>query len=189
MNSNRLGTFVSSSEVERFTLHQTLRGLMPEEVAATLMSHLPPAGWSDVALKSDIEQLKAATKHDLAQLAAATKHQIDELRVATKNDIAQLAAATKHQIDELRVATKNDIRQLETAVKHEIDELRTATKVQFDQLGASTKHEIDDLCGRVDRLETKIDNLASMKRYVVTTSIAITGLITGFGFAILGAVS
>lgn len=167
MNSNRLGTFVSSSEVERFTLHQTLRGLMPEEVAATLMSHLPPAGWSDVALKSDIEQLRAATKHDLAQLAAATKHQIDELRVATKNDIAQL----------------------ETAVKHQIDELRTATKVQFDQLGASTKHQIDDLCGRVDRLETKIDNLASMKRYVVTTSIAITGLITGFGFAILGAVS
>ena len=92
--------------------------------------------------------------------------------------LAQLAAATKHQIDELRVATKNDLAQL-----------AAATKLQFDQLGASTKHEIDDLCGRVDRLETKIDNLASMKRYVVTTSIAITGLITGFGFAILGAVS
>ena len=57
MNSNRMGTFVSSSEIDRFTLHQTLRGLMPEEVAATLMSHLPPAGRSDVALKSDIDDL------------------------------------------------------------------------------------------------------------------------------------
>lgn len=93
MNSNRLGTFVSSSEVERFTLHQTLRGLMPEEVAATLMSHLPPAGWSDVALKSDI----------------------------------------------------------------------------------------DDLRERVDRLEVKIDKLASMKRYVVTTGIALAALVAGFG--------
>ena len=74
---------------------------MPEEVAATLMSHLPPAGWSDVALKSDI----------------------------------------------------------------------------------------DDLRERVDRLEVKIDNLASMKRYVVTTGLTLAGLITGFGFAILGAVT
>jgi len=93
MNSNRMGTFVSSSEIDRFTLHQTLRGLMPEEVAATLMSHLPPAGWSDVALKSDI----------------------------------------------------------------------------------------DDLRARVDRIEVKIDKLASMKRYVVTTGIALSALVVGFG--------
>lgn len=93
MNSNRMGTFVSSSEIDRFTLHQTLRGLMPEEVAATLMSHLPPAGWSDVAAKSDI----------------------------------------------------------------------------------------DDLRARVDRIEVKIDKLASMKRYVVTTGIALSALVVGFG--------
>jgi len=93
MNSNRMGTFVSSSEIDRFTLHQTLRGLMPEEVAATLMSHLPPAGWSDVAVKSDI----------------------------------------------------------------------------------------DDLRARVDRIEVKIDKLASMKRYVVTTGIALSALVVGFG--------
>jgi hypothetical protein len=93
MNSHRSGTFVSSSEAERFTLHQTLRGLMPEEVAATLMSHLPPAGWSDVAVKSDI------------------------------------------------------------------DELRT----------------------RVDRMEAKIDKLASMKRYVVTTGLALAAIVAGFG--------
>lgn len=112
MNSNRNGAFVPSSEAERLTLHQTLRGLMPEAVADTLMSYLPPAGWSDVARTSDIVALREATKHD-----------------------------------------------------------------------------IDDLRERVDRLEVKIDNLASMKRYVVTTGLTLAGLITGFGFAILGAVT
>ncbi len=148
MNSNRMGTFVSSSEIDRFTLHQTLRGLMPEEVAATLMSHLPPAGWSDVAVKSDIDELRAATKHDLAQLATATRHQFD-----------LLGAATKHDIDELRTATK-----------HDIDDLRA---------------RVDRLETKVDRIEVKIDNLASMKRYVVTTGLALAGLLTAFGFAIL----
>jgi hypothetical protein len=104
MNSNRNGAFVPSSEAERFTLHQTLRGLMPEAVADTLMAHLPPGGWSDIARTSDIVALREATKHD-----------IDDLRV------------------------------------------------------------------RVDRLEVKIDKLASMKRYVVTTGIALATLIMGFG--------
>ena len=167
MNSNRNGAFVPSSEAERFTLHQTLRGLMPEAVADTLMSYLPPAGWSDVARTSDIVALREATKHD-----------IDELRTATKVQFDQLGAATKHDIDELRTATKVQFDQLGAATKHDIDELRTATK-----------HDINDLRERVDRLEVKIDNLASMKRYVVTTGLTLAGLITGFGFAILGAVT
>lgn len=181
MHSNRMGTFVSSSEIDRFTLHQTLRGLMPEEVAATLMSHLPPAGWSDVALQSDIEKLETAVKHDIAQLAAATKHQIDELRTATKNDLAHLAVATKHEFDDLRVATKVQFDQLGAATKHEIGDLRVANKNDLAQLETAVKHDIDDLRIRVDRLEVKVDKLASMKRYVVTTGIALAALITGFG--------
>ena len=145
MNSNRNGDFVPPSEAERFTLHQTLRTLMPETVADTLMAHLPPGGWSDVARTSDIVALREATKHD-----------IDELRTATKVQFEHLGAAPKRDIDELRTATK---------------------------------HDIDDLRERVDRLEVKIDNLASMKRYVVTTGLTLAGLITGFGFAILGTVT
>jgi hypothetical protein len=152
MNSNRNGAFVPSSEAERFTLHQTLRGLMPEAVADTLMAHLPPGGWSDIARTSDIVALREATKHD-----------IDEFRTATKVQFEQLAAATRHDLAPLTAATKRDIDDLRTATKHDIDELRI----------------------RVDRLEAKIDNLASMKRYVVTTGLALAGLLTGFGFAIL----
>ena len=49
---------MSSGEADRLTLHQTLRGLMPENVADILMAHLPPAGWSNVATKDDINLLR-----------------------------------------------------------------------------------------------------------------------------------
>ena len=58
MNSNRKGKFMSSGEADRLTLHQTLRGLMPENVADILMAHLPPVGWSKVATKDDINLLR-----------------------------------------------------------------------------------------------------------------------------------
>ena len=141
MNSKRNGAFVPSSEAERFTLHQTLRSLMPEAVADTLMAHLPPSGWSDVAHKSDIESLRDAVKRD-----------IDELR-----------AATQQQFNELRTATKHDIKLLST--------------------------RIDNIEIRLDAIEDKLDELASMKRYVVTTGIALAAMIASFGIPLLFAVT
>ena len=49
---------MSSGEADRLTLHQTLRGVMPENVADILMAHLPPVGWSNVATKDDINLLR-----------------------------------------------------------------------------------------------------------------------------------
>ena len=114
MNSTRKDIFMPSSEAERFTLHQTLRGLMPEAVADTLMSHLPPTGWSDIARKADID---------------AQNLRFD-------------------RIDQKFV---------------EID-------ARFDRIDA-----------KFDRIDAKFDELASMKRYVVTTGIALAALICGVG--------
>jgi hypothetical protein len=121
MNSIRKDIFMPSSEAERFTLHQTLRSLMPEAVADTLMSHLPPTGWSDIARKADID---------------AQNLRFD-------------------RIDAKFV---------------EID-------ARFDRIDA----RLDRIDTRLDRIDAKFDELASMKRYVVTTGIALAALICGVG--------
>jgi len=43
------------TEAERFTMHVELRKVLGDDVANTVMEHLPPTGWADVARKSDIE--------------------------------------------------------------------------------------------------------------------------------------
>jgi hypothetical protein len=59
-------------ERSRLQLHQRLREVLGPEEAGTLMAHLPPAGYSDLATKSDLRQLKEeielkieATKQEL----------------------------------------------------------------------------------------------------------------------------
>ena len=124
-----------SSEAERFTLHQTLRSLMPEAVADTLMSHLPPTGWSDIARKADID---------------AQNLRFD-------------------RIDAKFV---------------EIDKKFVEIDARFDRIDARLDHidaRLDRIDTRLDRIDARFDELASMKRYVVTTGIALAALICGVG--------
>jgi hypothetical protein len=122
VNSNRNGIVVSSSEAERFTLHQTLRTLMPEAVADTLMSHLLPAGWSDVARASDIDTLRTDTKEKFDMVDA-----------------------------------------------------------RFEQLEARLEVRFDKIDARFEKIDKRFDELASMKRYVITTGIAIIATICAVG--------
>ncbi len=56
------------TEAQRFEMHTCLRGLMGEEVANTMMEHLPPSGWSDVVRKSDLDQVQVALKSDIGHV-------------------------------------------------------------------------------------------------------------------------
>ncbi|MDQ3757581.1 MAG: hypothetical protein M3394_07015 [Actinomycetota bacterium] len=46
------------TEQSRHELYRHLIETMGEERAATLMAHLPPVGWADVATKQDVDHLR-----------------------------------------------------------------------------------------------------------------------------------
>ena len=46
---------MSISEAQRFDMQVGLRSHLGDDVANTLMEHLPPSGWSDVARKQDVD--------------------------------------------------------------------------------------------------------------------------------------
>lgn len=57
---------MSISQAKRTELHQELREKLTVDTADTLMEHLPPGGWGEVATKSDIAELKAETQSEFA---------------------------------------------------------------------------------------------------------------------------
>jgi len=50
-------------EDARFELHLKLRNVLGDKVADTLMEHLPPSGWGDVARKADLELVSSELRH------------------------------------------------------------------------------------------------------------------------------
>jgi hypothetical protein len=83
-------------ERARHHLYLRLEEQLGPEAATTLMEHLPPTGWADVATKRDLDLLRVATKRDLDLLRVATKRDLDLLRAATQADIHELRADIDH---------------------------------------------------------------------------------------------
>lgn len=54
------------TEAERHQLYQRLEAVLGPDEATTLMEHLPPVGWADVATKRDLDHLQQSLEAQLA---------------------------------------------------------------------------------------------------------------------------
>ena len=68
------------TEENRHQLYRRLEEVLGHEEATTMMEHLPPVGWADVATKRDLDANAALTKRDLDAHATLTKRDLDALR-------------------------------------------------------------------------------------------------------------
>lgn len=68
------------SEHDRYELHRWFEEHAGPSVAETLMAHLPPVGWADVATKRDLEMTREATRRDLDVLAATLRTEMHGMR-------------------------------------------------------------------------------------------------------------
>ena len=72
-------------ERARYHLYQRLEEHLGAEAASTLMEHLPPTGWADVATKRDLDHLGALTQRDLDSVRAGINELGGQLRLEMRD--------------------------------------------------------------------------------------------------------
>ena len=74
------------SEQSRHELYRRLEEALGPDAASTLMEHLPPQGWAEVATMRDLGNLAALTKRDLDILAASVRGDLETLEQRLRAD-------------------------------------------------------------------------------------------------------
>lgn len=83
---------MSISNADRHELHNALGELLGEREANTLMEHLPPVGWADVATKRDLDHLEDQLRLEIAELRTTVSNHLLRQTLALVGILGTLTA-------------------------------------------------------------------------------------------------
>jgi hypothetical protein len=103
------------TEHARHQMYTRLEEVLGADEAATLMEHLPPVGWADVATKRDLDTIRL----EMRNLAAGLRAEMADLRGEVRSEIGNVHAdfgnvrgeigAVRGEIGALRAEVSKDI--------------------------------------------------------------------------------
>ena len=118
------------TEDDRHELYEGLIELLGRERATTLMEHLPPVGWADVATKRDLDQQSALLRGEADRLRHDMETRFANLRGETqtgfagvRHDMQTEFASVRHEMQtgtaSLRVELANVEVRFERALREQ----------------------------------------------------------------------
>lgn len=83
------------TEETRHHLYRRLEEVLGSEEASTLMEHLPPVGWADVATRRDLDHAETALRSDM-----------EKMKTGIRSDMEKMGLSLEARLErELRVMT------------------------------------------------------------------------------------
>ena len=148
----------------RIELHRRLTEVLGDQEADTLMAHLPPVTWQNVATTDSV---------DSTRVVLAT--QIDALRSDVDRHVTELRSDLEGQITELHADIHGQITQLRADVEGQITELRSDLNGHVTALNSALSAGLADLRIEMHRTTRSIVILVAA---LTTAAVTLGGILT-----------
>jgi len=101
---------VPITEKSRHELYRRLEEILGPEEANTLMEHLPPVGWADVATKDDLQQFESRVDTKIDSLDARLSGRFDSLDAQLSGRIGDVESGLRIEIANLSTEMHSTLR-------------------------------------------------------------------------------
>ena len=129
------------TEESRHHLFQRLEEKLGHDEAVTLMEHLPPVGWADVATRRDLDESRAATVRDLENMALRLRAEMAELGSDLRSEMAQLGTDLRGEMAQLGADLRGEMVELGSDLRGEIAGVRLELVMKVDALSSHQRSD------------------------------------------------
>jgi len=123
---------MSITDRQRLKLLRTLETVIGPEDASTLMDHLPPVTWANVATVDHVSAIGDQTTKTL------------------RSEMQVLSTQLRSEMSELRVELRSDMTVLSNQLRNEMNQLGTELRGEMNQFGIQLRSEIDQHGSRLE---------------------------------------
>ena len=116
---------MSITDRQRLKLLRTLETVIGPEDASTLMDHLPPVTWANVATVDHVSAIGDQTTKTL------------------RSEMQVLSTQLRSEMNELRVELRSDMTVLSNQLRNEMNQLGTELRSEIDQHGSRLEAAIE----------------------------------------------
>jgi len=170
---------VTIDERSRHALYLRLEEVLGADEAGTLMDHLPPVGWADVATRRDVDGASVLLRSEMASEFAAVRSEMASEFAAVRSEMASEFAAVRSEMTTEFAAVRSEMASEFAAVRRDI------TVLQSDVVGIRTEmRAMEQSLTGLFRMELA-QAITSQTRTLVVTMITL--LVAGMSLAFAAA--
>jgi len=117
---------MSITDRQRLKLLRTLETVIGPEDASTLMDHLPPVTWANVATVDHVsaigDQTTKTLRSEMQVLSTQLRSEMNELRVELRSDMTMLSNQLRSEMNQLGIELRSEMNEFGIQLRSEIDQ-------------------------------------------------------------------
>lgn len=117
---------MSITDRQRLKLLRTLETVIGPEDASTLMDHLPPVTWANVATVDHVsaigDQTTKTLRSEMQVLSTQLRSEMSELRVELRSDMTVLSNQLRNEMNQLGNELRGEMNEFGIQLRSEIDQ-------------------------------------------------------------------
>ena len=165
---------MSITSGERHDLHTKLATVLGQDQANTLMEHLPPVGWADVATKRDLDSVEVALRGDIDNLGTQLRAEMATLGTELRGEMATLGSELRSEMATLGNELRSDMATLGNELRGEMATL--GSELGSDMAALGTKIDVESINRKADTDRLMAGVLREQRIFLTAIFLAISAL-------------